>query len=161
MTKRKERLERGRDAEILFRDWLNASGLAYIATDQTPLTVPKRLRGDIKRPDFLVGLPTIGTIAFEVKSKTVYGDCLVFDTEERRRLLNFQRCFNITVWFACFDPDDPRICRLFLNDFLFDDIRGDKRLDRDCVHLPICDTYQIDICTKTLFDAITQSIDHY
>jgi len=159
MNKRAKRLERGREAETIFRDWLNASELAYIATDQTPLTVPKRLRGHMKRPDFLIGLPTIGTLAFEVKSKSVYGDCLVFDTDERQRLLNFQRFFNITVWFACFDADDPSICRLFLYDYLFDDIRGERRLERDCVYLPICDTYQVDICSSTLFEAISKTIE--
>lgn len=152
--------ERGRQTEVSFRQWLERSALAYIATDQTPITVPKRLKGHIKRPDFLVGLPTIGTLAFEVKSKTIYGDALVFDTDERRRLLNFQRFFNITVWFACFDPDKPHICRLFLNDYLFDDVRGAKRLDRECVFLPISETMQVDVRNKTLFDAIINFIDN-
>lgn len=158
MSKRQDRLERGRETEIAFRDWLDRSALAYLAADQTPITVPRALQGNIKRPDFLVGLPTIGTLAFEVKSKTLYGDCLVFDTEERRRLLNFQRFFNMTVWFAAFDPEQPHVCRLFLNDYLFEDVRGDVRLARDCVMIPTTDMLSVDTRNTTLFDAIINFI---
>jgi len=163
MTKRHQqrsaRLERGRETEHQFREWLNRSAVPYLATDQTPLTVPTKLQGEIKRPDFLVGIPTIGTLAFEVKSKSLYGDCLVFDTEERRRLRNFERFFNTTVWFACLDIENPNLCRLFLNEDLFDDARASHKLDRACVYLPICTTLQIDICTNALLQAVNNFID--
>ncbi len=159
MNKRTKRLERGREAEFIFREWLNVSKLAYMAIDQSLATIPENLMGHIKRPDFLVGLPTMGTLAFEVKSKSIYSEHLVFEAEERRRLRNFQTFFNITVWFACFDPETPTTCRLFLNDYLFEAIRGERRLDRDCVHLPICDTFQVDIWTNTLFEGISGALE--
>jgi hypothetical protein len=77
--------------------------------------MPQPLRGEIKRPDFLVGVPTIGTIAVDVKAKRVYADTLIIDAYEHRTLLNFETFFNITVWFACFPPDEPHTCHLFLN----------------------------------------------
>jgi len=50
------------------------------------------LRGEIKRPDFLVGNPSIGTIAVDVKAKRVYRDALIIDAYEHRTLLNLTVC---------------------------------------------------------------------
>jgi hypothetical protein len=83
--------------------------------EQSPLTVPKGLRGEIKRPDFLVGVPTIGTLAFDVKAKSVYDDRIFIDADEQRTFQNFETFFNMTVWYACFPPDEPTTCHLFLN----------------------------------------------
>lgn len=67
----------------------------------------------IKRPVFLVGVPTIGTIA--VKAKRVYADTIIIDYDEHSTHGNFETYFNICVWFACFPRDEPHICRLTLN----------------------------------------------
>ena len=110
-----ERRARGAAAEDRFRAWLDRCCLAHIYVDQAPLTLPQSLRGEIKRPDFLVGIPSIGTIGVDVKAKRVYADTLLIDAYEHRTLLNFETFFNISVWFACFPPDDPHTCHLFLN----------------------------------------------
>ena len=49
------------------------------------------MHGKIKRPDFLVGIPTIGTIAVDVKAKRVYADSIIIDAEEHRTLANLSR----------------------------------------------------------------------
>lgn len=79
------------------------------------MTIPQHLRGEIKRPDFLVGIPTIGTLAVDVKAKRIYQDAILIDAYEHRTLLAFETFFNISVWFACFPPDEPHTCHLFLN----------------------------------------------
>lgn len=79
------------------------------------MTIPQHLRGEIKRPDFLVGIPTIGTLAVDVKAKRIYQDAILIDTYEHRTLAAFETFFNISVWFACFPPDEPHTCHLFLN----------------------------------------------
>lgn len=83
--------------------------------EQSPLTVPKALRGEIKRPDFLVGVPTVGTLAFDVKAKSVYDDRIFIDAEEHRMFQNFETFFNISIWYVCFPPAEPTTCHLFLN----------------------------------------------
>lgn len=83
--------------------------------EQSPLSVPKGLRGEIKRPDFLVGVPSIGTIAFDVKAKSVYDDRIFIDADEHRTFQNFETFFNISVWYVCFPPTAPTTCHLFLN----------------------------------------------
>ena len=112
---RPERKAQGQAAEDRFREWLDRCCLPHIYVEQSPFTIPQPLRGEIKRPDFLVGVPTIGTIAVDVKAKRVYHDALIIDAYEHRTLLNFETFFNISVWFACFPPDEPHSCHLFQN----------------------------------------------
>jgi hypothetical protein len=73
------------------------------------------LRCEIKRPDFLVGIPSIGTIAIDVKAKRVCRGALIINAYEHRTLLAFETFFNTSVWFACFPPDEFHTCHLFLN----------------------------------------------
>lgn len=97
---------RGANAERQFAAWLDASVLPHLYVEQSPMTVPAPLRGEIKRPDYLVGIPGVGMVAFDVKSKTVYErDGLIFDLAEVQKLRTFSRLFHVTVYFACLDPD--------------------------------------------------------
>lgn len=96
---------KGEAAERAFAAWLDAAVLAHIYIEQSPLTVPAPLRGRIKRPDYLVGIPGVGPVAFDVKAKTVYPEGLMFDEAEIQKLRNFARLFHLTVYFACLDPE--------------------------------------------------------
>lgn len=118
MTITKADAQRGAATELLFQAWLDRSAVPYTYFDQSIVSVPKGLRrGGIKRPDFLVGFPNIGSIAFDVKSKSIYNDCFIFDIEEINATANFEIFFNTTVWFAIFPPDDE-FCYIVLNSFL-------------------------------------------
>lgn len=112
---RRDRQAQGQAAEDRFRTWLDRCHLPHIYVEQSPMTIPQHLRGEIKRPDFLVGVPTIGTLAVDVKAKRVYQDAILIDAYEHRTLVAFETFFNISVWFACFPPDAPHTCHLFLN----------------------------------------------
>lgn len=112
---RHERQVQGAAAEDRFRGWLDRCHLPHIYVEQSPFTFPEHLKGEIKRPDFLVGIPSIGTIAVDVKAKRVYRDAILIDADEHRTLSAFEVYFNISVWFACFPPDEPHTCHLFLN----------------------------------------------
>ncbi len=112
---RQVRMQQGQAAEDRFRAWLDRCHLPHIFVEQSPMTIPQHLRGEIKRPDFLVGIPSIGTLAVDVKAKRTYRDAILIDAYEHRTLLAFETFFNISVWFACFPPDEPHTCYLFLN----------------------------------------------
>lgn len=79
--------------------------LPHIYVEQSPLTVPVPLRGQIKRLDYIVGIPGVGMVAFDVKAKTIYPEGLIFDLAEVRKLRTFARLFHLTVYFACLDPE--------------------------------------------------------
>lgn len=96
---------KGAQAELAFRVWLDSAVLPHMYVEQSPLTVPAPLRGQIKRPDYLVGIPGVGLVAFDVKAKTVYPEGLIFDLAEIVKLRTFARLFHLTVYFACLDPE--------------------------------------------------------
>jgi hypothetical protein len=108
-----ERIEQGEGGERALQDWLDRSHLAYLFLDQKPLTIPTHHRASIKRPDFLVAVDGMGTVA--VDAKAFIDGCFVLDAAERRRLDGFETAFNIPVWYACFPPAEPRLCYLFRN----------------------------------------------
>ncbi|UZX45479.1 hypothetical protein A6U84_25760 (plasmid) [Agrobacterium sp. 13-2099-1-2] len=87
---------------------LNQSGVSLLYVEQSPLNVPDRPRGKIKRPDYLVGIPHAGMLAFDVKAKSAYDDHLLFEVGEVDRLACFEAFFHMTVSFACLDLDEPR-----------------------------------------------------
>lgn len=119
---------KGAAAEIRFRTWLDTDVLPHLYIDQTPMSVPAPMRGQIKRPDYIVGVPGVGSVAFDVKAKTIYSDTLIFDLDEVRRLRTFARLFHLTVYFACLDPaggSDSYWVRLDQLDFLPAERRGD------------------------------------
>lgn len=139
---RQARKEQGDAAEGRFRAWLDRCVLPHMYVEQSPLTVPKGLRGEIKRPDFLVGLPTIGTLAFDVKAKSIYDDHILIDADEHRTFRNFETFFNISVWYVCFPPAEPRVCHLFLNR----DLEGEPaiRHGRPALAMPLKSTVTTD-----------------
>ena len=98
---------KGEEAEASFRAWLNQSGVAFLYVEQSPLNVPDRLRRKIKRPDYLVGIPHAGMMAFDVKAKSTYDDHLLFEVGEVDKLACFEAFFHMTMNFACLDIEEP------------------------------------------------------
>lgn len=97
--------ERGLAAERDFQRWLDEAELPHLYVEQSPLTVPASLRGQIKRPDYLVAIPHVGMIAFDVKCKSVYQGRFLFDVEEVQKMRVFSKLFRLTLFFACLDPE--------------------------------------------------------
>nr|WP_137830768.1 hypothetical protein [Methylobacterium sp. L1A1] len=96
---------KGDEGERRFQNWLDASRLPHVYLDQTPMSVPDHLRGEMKRPDYVVGVPGVGAVAFDVKVKSLYNGHFIFELNEIRRMRTFARFFHWTVYFACLDPD--------------------------------------------------------
>jgi hypothetical protein len=123
------RRAQGAAAEDRFRAWLDRCRLPHIYVEQSPMTFPEHLKGEIKRPDFLVGIPTIGMMAVDVKAKSIFRDAILIDAHEHRTLAAFETLFNVAVWFACFPPDEPHTCHLFRNASLaaLDEVRANGK----------------------------------
>jgi hypothetical protein len=96
---------RGEAAEAAFEDWLNRSRLPFIYATQTIESVPRHFRGYIKRPDYLVAIPMVGTLCFDVKAKSLYRGSFIFDRKEIVKLASFDEFFNLTTLLACLDPE--------------------------------------------------------
>lgn len=61
-----------RPGRAAFAAWLDHSGVPSAYVEQSPFTVPAGLKGRIKRPDYLVGVPHAGLLGFDVKAKSLY-----------------------------------------------------------------------------------------
>ena len=108
-TIKDQHAKRGALAEGEFRAWLDASRLPYVYATQDQESVPQHFRVSMKRPDYLVALPYVATIAFDVKSKTIYEGDFLFDVSEVRRLAHFGELFAVASYFACLDPQGSPI----------------------------------------------------
>jgi Holliday junction resolvase len=104
---------KGAAAEERFQAWLNDSRLPFVYCTQDVASVPAHFKGALKRPDYFVALPFVGTIAFDVKAKSLYEGCFIFDQDEIEKLIHFDEIFRLTTYFACLDPDDPGRCWWF------------------------------------------------
>ena len=154
MTIKQADAKRGAETERHFQAWLDHSSVPYIYIEQSVVTVPKGLRrGGIKRPDFVVGFPNIGSIAFDVKSKSIYKDCFIFDEVEINSTANYEVFFNTTVWFAVFPPNSDE-CYLLLNSFLRA-VKSVKGKDgKRVVYYPLKDCLKVNTDKTTLNAAV-------
>lgn len=133
---------KGEAAEAAFRAWLNQESAAFLYIEQSPLNVPAPLRGKIKRPDYLVGLPGVGMVAFDVKAKSTYDDCLLFEAGELKKLSRFSGFFNVTVLFACLDLDTPeRFVWVSLQDLLLRPV--ERRGRAAVVAVPVAEAFTV------------------
>lgn len=83
--------------------------------DQTPMTLPKHLRGVIKRPDRLIGILSVGVVAVDVKARTVTDGCILIQVDEHDAFVAFEQLFGIPVWYACYRDRSHQKCLLFRN----------------------------------------------
>jgi len=149
---------KGAAAERRFQDWLDRSGLPYLYVEQTPVTVPEKLRGHIKRPDYIIGVPSVGNISCDVKAKTIYKDALIFDEYEYLNLANFERFFMSSVWLACYSNDEPECCYLFQNDWLLREPTSEIR-GQTCVAMPLQDMLKVNTTQTSFQDGLMQAVD--
>lgn len=56
------------------------------------------------KPDYLVGIPGLGLVAFDLKANTLYDGEILFGVDEVEKLRSFSHLFHLTVYFACLDP---------------------------------------------------------
>lgn len=99
--------QRGQLGEEAFRDWLDDEGLGYLYINQDLDLYAALFKGNVKRPDFLVLLESIGMLAVDVKFYTLSGGVYTLKLEEEvRRVLAFERIFRIPVWYAYLGQDE-------------------------------------------------------
>lgn len=147
---------RGEAAERDFQLWLDASSLPHIYVEQSPMTVPSSLRGRIKRPDYLVAIPHVGMVAFDVKCKSAYQGRFLFDLDEVQRLRTFSRLFRLTVFFACLSPEGSDQSYWVRLDKL-DSAAAFKQNGKLVLSIALGDTHPVSMQTD-FFNAFTASI---
>lgn len=99
--------EKGKIGEARLNAWLKSIGISYVYLDQSQDTFPDLFKGNVKRPDFLVLLESIGLIAVDAKNYTLTaaGEYTLPLETELKRVLAFERLFRIPVWYAYMGKD--------------------------------------------------------
>lgn len=99
-------LDQGQYGENQLNQWFQQGGFSYVAICQSPESFSQLFQGNVKRPDFLLLLESIGLIAVDAKNYTPShsgGYTLKLD-EELTRSIAFERLFRIPIWYAYYSP---------------------------------------------------------
>jgi len=94
----------GAHGEAALNRWLQSCRLPYVAVCQNPDTFSTLFPQEVKRPDFLLLIPSLGTIAVDAKNYTLSGGVYTLNLEaELRRSIAFERLFRMPLWYAYMD----------------------------------------------------------
>jgi hypothetical protein len=92
---------RGEAGETALKDWFQNQGLSFVSVCQSRETFATLFGPDVKRPDFLLLLESIGMIAVDAKNKTLSRGEYTLNLEtELRRAVAFERIFRLPLWYA-------------------------------------------------------------
>jgi hypothetical protein len=104
-----EKIRRGEDGEQAMAEWLDKVGLGYLYVAQSPERFAGLFGDDVKRPDFLVLLDSLGLIAVDVKNYTANkGEYTLKFEKEVKKVVAFERIFRIPVWYAYLSKEDKQ-----------------------------------------------------
>lgn len=99
--------EKGLIGEIALNEWFKSIGISYLYINQSPDSFANLFKGNLKRPDFLVLLESVGIIAVDAKNyKPFNGEYSLPLETELKRVLTFERLFRIPVWYAYLGKKD-------------------------------------------------------
>jgi len=97
----------GFTGEITFRKWLDEQDIGYLYISQEQYYYAKAFKGNTKRPDFLMSLPSLGFISVDVKHHSIQQydgeDCFTLNIRnEVEKAVNFEDVSNLPLWYAYF-----------------------------------------------------------
>lgn len=94
-------LAKAKAAEDAFESWLRREGFSYLPICQSKEHFSPLFQGNLKRPDFLVLVDSIGMIAVDVKAYKLsrWQYTLPYESEFQRAVA-FEQMFRMPVWYA-------------------------------------------------------------
>jgi len=96
--------EKGAEAELRFKEWLDKHKIPYLYIQQDIETFSSAFKSYFKgkRPDFMVLIPNLGFIFVDVKNKNINKEFKTYplDADETKKFSNLQRKFNLNIWYA-------------------------------------------------------------
>lgn len=104
-----EKIQRGEDGEQAMAEWLDTAGLGYLYVAQSPERFAGLFGDEVKRPDFLVLIDSLGLIAVDVKNYTAKnGEYTLKYEKEVKKVIAFERIFRIPVWYAYLSKENKQ-----------------------------------------------------
>lgn len=102
----KEIESKGIAGERALEKWLKRQGFSFLALCQDRKHFAPAFRDNLKRPDFLVLLESVGMIAVDAKNRKRYdgvfaeGAFTLPYEKEFQKALTFERVFRVPLWYA-------------------------------------------------------------
>lgn len=94
-------LAKAKAAEDAFESWLKREGFSYLPVCQSKEHFAPLFQGNLKRPDFLILVDSIGMIAVDVKAYKLSRRQYTLPYEsEFQRAVAFEQMFRMPVWYA-------------------------------------------------------------
>ena len=111
MRDERDLAERGRRGEEAFKQWLNQCRRAFVHVNQERDMFASLFSKNLKRPDFLVLIDSVGLLAVDVKNRRLNrkGDRVFYTLPrdaELKPTLAFERIFRLPMWYAFASTDD-------------------------------------------------------
>ena len=94
------RINKGLYGEELLMQWFQTNDIGFISVNQSPHTFAKAFAYSVKRPDFLVILPSIGIIAVDAKNHNLRHGGFTIGVEELNKALRYEMVTRMPFWFA-------------------------------------------------------------
>ncbi len=102
--------KKGRKGEEALNRWLSRQGMSYVAVCQASETFSPLFGTDLKRPDFLVLLDSIGLIAVDAKFHEPWNGTYSLGYEDEiQRVVTFERLFRLPFWYAYMSSEEGRL----------------------------------------------------
>ena len=99
-------IQQGKEGEDAFQTWLNSEELGFLRIDQDWKSMSSVFKESVKRPDYLLLLPSIGFIAIDVKHSSLNSSCFTLTIDnELERTIAFEHYTRIYLWYAYKDKD--------------------------------------------------------
>ena len=99
-----ENIEKGRETEFRFKEWLDNHKIPYFYIKQDTDSFSQAFKDSFlgKRPDFMILIPNFGFIFVDVKYKKIHPEHKTYpiDAEETKIYSSLQRRFNLHIWYV-------------------------------------------------------------
>lgn len=96
-----ERFNKGIQGESDFKLWLERNQFSYLHVNALNTTFSTLFKKDVKKPDFILLLESIGMIAVDVKNSSPYKNSYTLSLgTDCFRSISFERIFRIPLWYA-------------------------------------------------------------
>ncbi len=103
---REKILQQGREGEESFQQWLQQNNLGFLRINQDWESMSPIFRESVKRPDFLLLLPSIGFIAIDVKNYSLSNGVFTLKIDDEiDRAVAFEHYTRIYLWYAFKDSN--------------------------------------------------------
>ncbi len=109
------RISKGVFGEEQLLQWFQENKIGFVPVSQSPHTFANVFAQSVKRPDFLVLLPSIGIIAVDAKNHQINRGGFTIGEDELHKAIRFEMITRMPFWFAFLSQQEDGSTWYWLN----------------------------------------------